>query len=501
MNPFSFSIIAILSLLSLISCGGNQILKSDAMKSVSSETKRNIKVYIESKNENVFERAVYEAFSHVFEITDTAPYEIKIVPELVTHQFDVLAEKCKGKKGNYSCEGKYRVKMDVKLSVHGSDKTRILELRETGEETSQAFDLALDRNTARSRTQSLGAGKANVAIVNRIIPKMVTAVCNDPQVAQIEQREKTKAELKYDQGQLPFTCILILPSNTDEMKAQGSFDRSFHINYEKQSATTSVDIGKKFRGLLLQELQARFSTVHTIDATSSGHSMTYNPYDLACLLRIHINRTEVKEAPSASVFFDGKATLEAATGDIYKDLDISSDGAIRYEKKTEFLRQVLQGVSLTKVATERMFLNQALENGCDTAVKGSVFKIMEEFDHRFVRNFSEFSAFSVAAKSKTPGDVRRFFSTYPNSQYAPVLTEVIDQSLYDAVIASESIEPCADYLETLPNGKYRENVLITFEQRLFAEIIGGNTMFCAMYNNSIPEAYRRDEVTRVCGAL
>jgi hypothetical protein len=473
---------------------------------------KNIPLYLEKYANNAkakiqlkayFPKEIYRLKYMFLEGTQN-DYDVKIVSEITNYSEKKLYVKTTGKKGNYETNSSFAVTFNYELIIYDSSNNMLFTFIDKEKESGESFAFGLKSAVSESRAKRYALNNAFGKIGSRLEAKLVNEISGNSNIHNFESqisslKQKGFNHKPYTKGKIPFTCVLSLPPHIDNIKAIANFNRSFHINYEKQAGSTAVNIGKELKNHLCIEMEKMFSEFRYLNALEEGYSIKYNPYDITCLIDIEYRDTRVMNEPSARVNLDASAIIKTATGKIYKKIDISSQGNIASGKGSGFLAEILGDVSIIGVLTEGSFINQAFKNGCNDAVKHAVEKIKHEFNSDFVKRFPEFSAYDTASKSKSLTDIQHFLSTYPKSEYADNLRDIMDDLLYDFAVSANLIEPYVEYLKAAPKGKYKLEIQNKLDQMLFDEIKKGNKHLCRKYIHLLPKGENINAVKKICG--
>jgi hypothetical protein len=94
--------------------------------------------------------------------------------------------------------------------------------------------------------------------------------------------------------------------------------------------------------------------------------------------------------------------------------------------------------------------------------------------------------------------MKRFLEVFPESHYSNEMINLLDDQLYGFAISSGMIEPCIEYIATIPNGKHMDQIVLQFEQLIFAEIEKGNTAYCDLYLKYCPDGFYLDYILTKC---
>lgn len=297
---------------------------------------------------------------------------------------------------------------------------------------------------------------------------------------------------------LPYTCVLYLPANIENIKARANFNRSISINNEKQSGTAEADIGAEFKKVLLEELNKYFPEVLLFGEVDNNSTGTYNPYDLQLIVELEYRNTTVQYKPNPIVILDASVNFKTSTGAIYKKIDVTNKQSIHLGDGAGPLLSVLDGLSITRALAEGSLIEKAFENGANSAVREAVMKVTDELDNNLIDNFAEFAAYDSAVKSRSLSDIQHFLAVYPASKYVDELTAIADELMYDFAVSADIIEPYVDYLNAMPNGKYRVAIIDKLEHMLSAEIYNGNKQLCSIYFEFISTGKNINEIEKAC---
>lgn len=300
-------------------------------------------------------------------------------------------------------------------------------------------------------------------------------------------------------NKLPFTGVLLLPPDFENYLVNAHFDRSIFINNERQAGTVNVEIGKMMIKILKEELQKRF--IELVDQSQSikQNMPKYNPHNINCIIDLQFQSATVYPTPEPNIQLLSAVAFRSPTGEIYKETDISSRGSVVLGTGGSLMMNVLNSLSVARVFSEGTAAKSALEAGCIQAINQSVEKILEMIDvPGFVDEFQVFSAYASAKQSKSIQDMKRFLEVFPESHYSNEMMDLLDDQLYGFAISSGMIEPCIEYIATIPNGKYMDQIVLQFEQLIFAEIEKGNTAYCDLYLKYCPDGFYLDYISTKC---
>jgi hypothetical protein len=472
--------------------------------------------YLEKYEEDPGNRVQLKAYfptkllnlSEVFLQGSENDFDVMVLYDTKDYEEREVYLKTSGKKGNYITRASFDISYAISVHIYDVSNNLLVAFTErqraTGE-TGGFPGIGTDRSTSQSRARESALRDAYGQIFASLDPTLVRQVTSNPNIRQYEEhvaslREQGIENRSFGTGKLPFRCLFVLPANIDDIKATTVFMRSIIIHSERQAGTTSIDIGTMLKESMFAELQDLFADAKCMNSSSTEDAIGYNPHELLCIVELHYNDTEVAYKTDHTVKLDASALIKTGTGATYKEIDLATTAAISLGEgaASHYAYGLLTGFSMTRYLAEGALIKQALKNACKSVAGDVAQKLRLQFDGDFLMQFPEFSAYDAAVKGQSLNDIRFFFSMYPQSPYSSELRALYDKRMYDFAVSADSVEPYLEYLDLLPNGTHRSEVLTRLKRIVVDEIRAGNLEYCDLYMNVIAAGDKLDEIQKQC---
>lgn len=339
---------------------------------------------------------------------------------------------------------------------------------------------------------------------NNIAIELLNRILSDPDyrilMKDMEEYANRSKKTRMVSSKLPMTVMLSLPSNIDNIYAEGHFVRSFSYNKETQAGTASTPLGKPFKEKLLTEMDKRFEEVSTF--RSEKKSEGFNPYNVSCIVGIDIKDVQFSTEPSPLITLKGVMAVRSSTNVVFKEVDFTSSGSVSSSTEKGITESIVGSLSVTKVFVEGTIYQKKLKNGVEEAINSAVIKCMKTFDDgSFVKEFNEYAAYASAKQNGSIDEIRHFLNLYGESHYAGEMESLLDDKLSEFAKNSDNIEVYLDYVLTFPEGRHKIEIMKGLENALFSQIEMGNEVWCPVYGQFFADGYRAQTASGYCGAF
>ena len=327
--------------------------------------------------------------------------------------------------------------------------------------------------------------------------------------------ERTAPKISYEEldmgKKLPMTCRVSFAPSVDKLRATAGYQMKVSINNEKQNEQMGVAMGQGLKESLLSALRGKCSeVVDDSSAVKSGGAATFNPYNTTVILEIDPEQPTVSGKGAAAGFnsqtqggfflnMKTRVTTKTVTGEVFGKDDYLAKGTGKLEAGGAFVGGMAAALTLGLAADAAA--GQQLVNGAESVVADLVSKIIRSLNADFSAEFTEFTAYSAAMKSKSPNDLQSFLDKYPRGKRARKVAEALDTQMYEFAKSTNMLESNIEYLEKMPKGKYRAEMKAKVEPMMYGEIAKGNNFFCKKYLELLADGDNVGDVRKRCAGL
>lgn len=327
--------------------------------------------------------------------------------------------------------------------------------------------------------------------------------------------ERTAQKVSYDEidlgKKLPMTCRVVFAPSVDKLRVTSGYQTRVVVNNERQNEQLGVAMGSGLKESVLSALRGRFAeVVDESSAVKSSGSASFNPYNTTVILEIDPEQPTVSGQGAAAGFnsktqggfslkMKTKVTTKTVTGEINGVDDFVSDGSGKLGSGGAFVGGMAAALTLGLAADAAA--GQQLANGAESLVADLVSKILWRLNSNFADEFTEFTFYSAAMKSKSVNDLQTFLDKYPRGKRARKILEAMDTQMYEFAKSTNMLESNIEYLDKMPKGKYRAEVKAKVEPMIYGEISKGNNFFCKKYMELLPDGDNLGDVRKRCGNL
>ncbi|MEI6209584.1 MAG: hypothetical protein WCP20_22610 [Desulfuromonadales bacterium] len=327
--------------------------------------------------------------------------------------------------------------------------------------------------------------------------------------------ERTTPKISYEEldmgKKLPMTCRVSFAPSVDKLRATAGYQMKVSINNEKQNEQLGVAMGAGLKESLLSALRGKCSEV--IDESSaikSGGNAAFNPYNTTVVLEVDPDQPVVSGQGAAAGFnsktqggfflnMKTRVTTKTVTGEVFGKDNYLAKGTGKLEAGGAFVGGMAAALTLGHAADAAA--GQQLVNGAESVVADLISKIIRSLNADFSTEFTEFTAYSAAMKSKSVNDLQTFLDKYPRGKRARKVAEALDTQMYEFAKSTNMLESNIEYLDKMPKGKYRAEMKAKVEPLMYDEIAKGNTFFCKKYLELLPDGDNAGDVRKLCGVL
>lgn len=324
--------------------------------------------------------------------------------------------------------------------------------------------------------------------------------------------QRTTSKISYDEvdlgKKLPMTCRISFAPSVDKLKASTSYEMKVSINDEKQHERMGVDMGPSLKESMMSALKGRCTEI--IDESSAvkdSGAATFNPYNTTCIITFDPDQPVVTGKGAAAGFnsktqggyalkMKVKVTIKTVAGEVFSTEVYDVKGTGELGGGGAFVGGMAAALTLGLAADASA--GQQLVNGAESLIADLISKTLRSLNADFVAEFTEFTVYSTAMKSKSVNDLQLFLDKYPRGKRARKVQAELDNQMYEFAVSSNMLESYIDYLEKMPKGKYRPQVKNKAEPLMFAEIAKGNLFFCGKYKELLPDGENTSEVNQKC---